>query len=92
MLAEALEIKRLPVDQKLRSLHLYGTETEFFRIAVLSVMNFRLVQVRSAGIRLPEMDLRDPKLSLSGRWLPPLQLLSASMIFKVTGAPTVCTI
>ena len=37
MLAEALEIKRLPVDQKLRSLHLYGAETEFFRIAVLSV-------------------------------------------------------
>ena len=65
MLAEALEIKRLPVDQKLRSLHLYGAETEFFRIAVLSVMNFRLVQVRSAGIRLPEMDLWDPKLSLS---------------------------
>ena len=65
MLAEALEIKRLPVDQKLRSLHLYGTETEFFRIAVLSVMNFRLVQVRSAGIRLPEMDLRDPEFSFS---------------------------
>ena len=65
MLAEALEIKRFTVDQKLRSLHFYGSETEFFCIVVISVMNFRLVQVRSAGIRLPEMDLWDPEFSFS---------------------------
>ena len=65
MLAETLEIKRFAVDQKLRSLHFYGSETEFFCIVVISVMNFRLVQVRSAGIRLPEMDLWDPEFSFS---------------------------
>ena len=63
MLAEAFEIKRLAIDQKLRSFHLYGTETEFLYITVIPVMDFGFVQVRSARVRLPEMGLRDPKLS-----------------------------
>ena len=65
MFAEALEVKRFPVDQKLCSLHFHGTEPKFFGIAVLPVMHFRFVQIRSIRIRLPEMNLWDPEFSFS---------------------------
>ena len=52
MLAEALEIKGLSIDQKLCPFDFYRAETELFCIAVFSIIYLRLIQIRSTRIRL----------------------------------------
>ena len=63
MLAEALEIKGLSIDQKLCPFDFYRAETELFCIAVFSIIYLRLIQIRSTRIRPPEVGLWNVKLS-----------------------------